>query len=100
MTPTSTLHSIGESNDHDNSSTRDRDSSRRLDRLEGDEYADHLHEPCDMCIDRNPDLFRMEYQEVRTVDHETPDCVAIGFDFDVVGFPTWHMLRVIERREE
>lgn len=68
--------------------------------LEGDEYADHLHEPCDMCVDRNPDLFKMEYQEVRTVDYETPDCVAIGFDFDVVGFPTWHLLKVIERRGE
>lgn len=68
--------------------------------LEGDEYADHLHEPCEMCVDRNPDLFKMEFQEVRTVNHETPDCVAIGFDFDVVGFPTWHLLSVVERRGE
>lgn len=54
--------------------------------LEGDTYADP---------DRDHPAFESEFQTVMEVEHETPECVAIGFDgFDVVGFPVDHVLKV------
>lgn len=54
--------------------------------LEGDTYADPQLEHGE---------FASELQTVATVERETPDCVAIGFEgFDVVGFPLDHLLRV------
>lgn len=42
----------------------------------------------------NPAL-EMELQLVADVEVETLECVAVGFEgFDVVGFPTTHLLRV------
>lgn len=59
--------------------------------LEGDPYADPR---------RDHPEFEFEYQEVLTVEQETPECVAVGFDFDVIGFPTNHVLTVMERDDE
>lgn len=54
--------------------------------LEGDQYADPGND--------NTHL-QSELVEVACVEQETPRCVAIGFEgFDVVGFPTHHLLRV------
>ena len=53
--------------------------------LEGDVYADP---GCD-----HP-WMESEYAIVTEVDHETSECVAIGFEgFDLVGFPVQHPLR-------
>lgn len=58
--------------------------------LEGDVFADPLR--------ANP-TFEFEYAEVCDVIHETPQCVAIGFEgFDVVGFPPNHVLTVLRRK--
>jgi len=60
--------------------------------LEGDRYADP---------NRDHISFGFEYQEVATIEHETPDCIAVGFEgFDVVGFPPWHMVKVGSRADE
>ncbi len=57
--------------------------------LEGDEYADPDYDKTWMLY-----LFA----EVTDVEQETPECVAIGFEgFDLVGFPTDHELRVMDR---
>ncbi len=54
--------------------------------LEGDAIADPM---------RDNWRFECEYVEVDHVEHETPDCVCIGFEgFDHVGFPPGHCLRV------
>ena len=53
--------------------------------LEGDTYADPA---------RDHPWMESEYAIVTEVDHETSECVAIGFEsFDLVGFPTHHPLR-------
>jgi hypothetical protein len=37
--------------------------------------------------------FECEYQTVCSVEHESPECVAIGFEgFDIVAFPPDHRL--------
>jgi hypothetical protein len=60
--------------------------------LEGDPYADPNQE--------NPAL-ECEYQQVYSVERETGDCVAVGFDgFDIVGFPPDHLVTVRLPRPE
>ena len=54
--------------------------------LEGDPFADPRRDNC---------FLRCELALAMEVEQETPECVAIGFEgFDVVGFPTNHMLNV------
>lgn len=51
--------------------------------LEGDKYAGY-----------DP-LFEYEYVEVVSIDRETSNCIAIGFEgFDIVGFPPDHLVKV------
>jgi hypothetical protein len=55
--------------------------------LESDKYADPNEDHIAFCC---------ELQLVVEVHHETPDCVAIGFEgFDLVGFPVNHMLTLV-----
>ena len=54
--------------------------------LEGDPYADPDH--------NNPGL-QYEYAVIQHVEPETAECVAVYFDFDVVGFPLAHDVKVI-----
>lgn len=54
--------------------------------LRGDPFADPKHDHA---------LFQFELAEVVEIEQETPSCVAIGFEgFDIVGFPTDHLLDV------
>jgi hypothetical protein len=53
--------------------------------LEGDKYADP---------DNANVTYEFEYQEVCEVTKETPQCVAVGFDGSLVGFPPDHLLKV------
>jgi len=54
--------------------------------LEGDEYADP---------DKDPGkCFAYEWEPVTEVEFETPQCVAVSFEFDTVGFPPEHILEV------
>jgi hypothetical protein len=56
--------------------------------LEGDPFADP---------DRANVSLASEFQRVATVDRETPNCVAVGFEgFDAVGFPAGHHVRVVD----
>lgn len=64
--------------------------------LEDDPYADAPG--CEDC-ESTHDLFKYEFAVVFTVEKETPECVAVGFDHDVVGFPTNHELFVVSREE-
>lgn len=58
--------------------------------LAGDIYADP---------DNSPEL-DSEYQTVGSVEQETPECVAVSFEgFDLVGFPTGHMVKVFVEDE-
>jgi hypothetical protein len=53
--------------------------------LEGDPYADPRRDPMN--------CFEFELAEVASVERETADCVAVGFEgFDVVGFPPHHIV--------
>lgn len=54
--------------------------------LEGDAIADPGYP------DNQVPAFEFEYMVVRTRDDETPDCIALGFDTDVYGFPPDHRL--------
>jgi len=55
--------------------------------LEGDKYADPKSDNVSL---------QCEYMSVVHVEQETPQCVAVAFEcFDVVGFPTYHKLRVV-----
>jgi LmbE family N-acetylglucosaminyl deacetylase len=54
--------------------------------LEGDSFADP---------DRDPAKgFEFQYAKVEEIDRETPDCVVVWFDNDVVGFPPDHMVEI------
>lgn len=40
-------------------------------------------------------MFESEYMTVASIYHETPTCIAVGFEgFDVVGFPPDHEVEV------
>jgi hypothetical protein len=65
--------------------------------LEGDPYAD-AETDCEDCQTIH-DMFAYEFSIVFSVEQETPECVAVGFDHDVVGFPTNHTLFVVSRKE-
>lgn len=54
--------------------------------LEGDAFAD----PTGSNVQ-----FLAVYQTVASIERETADCIAVGFEsFDVVGFPLKHHVRV------
>ena len=61
--------------------------------LEGDAFADPDCDP--------GKFFAYEYAIVRSVDRETDDCVAIGFEGvdGLIGFPPGHILPYAGRRE-
>ncbi|MGH2904893.1 MAG: hypothetical protein ACRDK7_15125 [Solirubrobacteraceae bacterium] len=54
--------------------------------LEGDPFADDLHEHT---------RYEWELMEVWRVKRESPDCIRVDFEEDSVGFPADHRLRVI-----
>ena len=54
--------------------------------LEGDPIADP---------DRDTVAFEFEWQEVASVEQETPDCIVIGLEGSGgVGFPPNHLIKV------
>ena len=59
--------------------------------LEGDPFADPR---------RDNIIAEYEYVEVAGIEQETPGCVRVDFyDYDSVGFPTNHRLRLAPPRE-
>lgn len=61
--------------------------------LEGDPFAD-----CPLRDHTN--TFEFEYQEVHEVTEETPNCILIGGDGWLVGFPPDHRIAVVKRTSE
>ncbi|AXK43829.1 hypothetical protein [Erythrobacter aureus] len=60
--------------------------------LEGDEFADRP-------TDDHANNFEYEYQPVHEVERETADCIRIGGDGWLVGFPEDHLLKVIPKED-
>ncbi len=61
--------------------------------LEGDKYADQPSAD-------HANNFEYEYQPVHEVERETADCIRIGGDGWLVGFPENHLLTVVVQAEE